>query len=144
MTLVLQLFQDTWHTVWWNIDADKKLHTVQSTLWPVTGVSPSVILNKCAGENYSYFAARTGWSVRTIQVVIVRDLRPYSPSRRMSPNLVKSRSREFECYNDFIAMNYDRHLGSNAAEVPVKCLSDWKSLNPNLAASRSCGKTSIR
>ena len=30
----------------------------------------------------------------------------------------------------------DRHLGSCAAEVPVKFQSDWKSLNPNLAASR--------
>ena len=32
--------------------------------------------------------------------------------------------------------NFDRHLGSSAAEVPAKFQSDWKSLNPNLAASR--------
>ena len=31
---------------------------------------------------------------------------------------------------------FDRHLGSAAAEVHVKLQSDWRSLNPNLAASR--------
>ena len=54
--------------------------------------------------------------------------------RRLPPDLVKSRSREFGFYR--IALKFDRHLGSTAAEVPVKFLSDWKSLNPNLAASR--------
>ena len=44
-------------------------------------------------------------------------------------------------YNDRIALLFDRHLGSAAADVPVKFQSDWKSLNPNLVASRSCGKT---
>ena len=38
--------------------------------------------------------------------------------------------------NDGIALKFDRHLGSAAAEVPVKLSRDWKSLNPNLAASR--------
>ena len=33
-------------------------------------------------------------------------------------------------------MKFDRHLGSTAAEVPVKLPSDCKSLNPNLADSR--------
>ena len=51
-------------------------------------------------------------------------------------NLMKSRSCEIECYNDRFALKFDRHLGSVAAEVPVKFQSNWKSLNPNLAASR--------
>ena len=33
-------------------------------------------------------------------------------------------------------MKFGRQFGSVAAEVPVKFQSDWKSLNPNLAASR--------
>ena len=41
------------------------------------------------------------------------------------PNLVKSRSREIGCYNDRIALKFDRHLGSGAAEVPVKFHSNW-------------------
>ena len=48
---------------------------------------------------------------------------------------VKSRSREFGCYNDRIALKFHRHLGSRAAEMPVKFQSDWRSLNSNLAAS---------
>ena len=51
-------------------------------------------------------------------------------------DFVKSRSRETGCYNDRIALEFDRHLGSATAEVPVKFQSDWKSLNPNLTASR--------
>ena len=47
-----------------------------------------------------------------------------------------SRSREIGYYNDRIALKFDRHLGSGAAEVPVKFQSDGTSLNPNLAASR--------
>ena len=35
-------------------------------------------------------------------------------------DLVKSRSRDMECYNNRIALKIDRHLGSDAAEVPVK------------------------
>ena len=33
-------------------------------------------------------------------------------------------------------MKFNRHLGSGAAEVPVKFQSDGKCLNPNLVASR--------
>ena len=51
-------------------------------------------------------------------------------------DLVKSRSREIGCCNNPVALKFDRHLGSDAAESPVKFQSDWKSLNPNLAASR--------
>ena len=56
--------------------------------------------------------------------------------RRLTPNLVKLRSREIGCYNDCIALTFFRHLGSAAADVPVIFQSDWKSLKPNLAASR--------
>ena len=51
-------------------------------------------------------------------------------------DLVKSRSHEIGCCNYRIAIKFYRHLGSAAAEVPVKFQSDWKSVNPNLAASR--------
>ena len=33
-------------------------------------------------------------------------------------------------------MKFDRHLGSAAAELPVKFQSEWKSLNLNIVASR--------
>ena len=46
------------------------------------------------------------------------------------PNRVTSRSCEIGCYNDCIALQFDRHFGSAAADVPVK------SLNPNVAAWR--------
>ena len=51
-------------------------------------------------------------------------------------DLVKSRSREIGYYDDPIALEFDRHFGSDAAEAPVEFRSGWKSLNPNLAASR--------
>ena len=44
--------------------------------------------------------------------------------------LAKSQSREIGCYNDRIALKFDRHQGA------VKFQSDWKSLNPSVAASR--------
>ena len=55
-------------------------------------------------------------------------------------NVVKSRSHdETGCYDNSIALQFDRHLGSDTAEVPVKLQSDrlW-----DLAIS--CGKTSVR
>ena len=54
----------------------------------------------------------------------------------LPPNLVKSQSREIGCYNDCIALKFDRHLGSAAAEVPVKFQSEWNCKNPNLGAPR--------
>ena len=51
-------------------------------------------------------------------------------------DLVKSRRREIGCYNDRIALKFDRHLGITAAEEPVKFQGDWKGPNSNLAASR--------
>ena len=43
----------------------------------------------------------------------------------LPPHLVKSRSREIGCYNDRIALKFDRHLGSAAVEVPFKFRNDW-------------------
>ena len=54
----------------------------------------------------------------------------------LPPNLGKSRSQEIGCYNDRIALKFDRHLGSSAVEMSVKFQSDRKGLNPKLAASR--------
>ena len=51
-------------------------------------------------------------------------------------DLAKFRNSEIGCYNDHIAPKSDTRLGSAAAEVPVIFQSDWKSLNPILAASR--------
>ena len=44
-------------------------------------------------------------------------------------------------------MKFDSHLGSAAADMPAKFQGEWKSLEPNPAASSrvftiSCGKTS--
>ena len=49
---------------------------------------------------------------------------------------MKSRSHEIGTLNCRIALKFDRHIGSNAAEVPVKFQSDRTILNINLAASR--------
>ena len=51
-------------------------------------------------------------------------------------DLVKSRSHEIGTLNCRIALKFDRHIGSTAAEVPVKFQSDRIILNTNLAASR--------
>ena len=53
----------------------------------------------------------------------------------LSQDLMKPRSQEIGCYIAGIALKFDRHLGSAAAEVPVDFQSDCKSLNPNLAVS---------
>ena len=61
-------------------------------------------------------------------------------------NLVKSRSREFGCYDDGIAMNVDSYLGSAIAEVPVKFQSDWKGskrISRFGGFTRFCGNTSV-
>ena len=49
---------------------------------------------------------------------------------------MKSRSHAIGCYNDRIAQKFHWHLGTAAAEVSVKFQSDWKRLNPNIAASK--------
>ena len=50
-------------------------------------------------------------------------------------DLVKSRSHEIGTLNCRIDLKFDRHIGSTAAEVPVKLQSDRAILNTNLAAS---------
>ena len=52
------------------------------------------------------------------------------------PILVNSRSLEIGCYNDRIALKFNRHLGSAAAKVPVKFQRAWQSLNPYVTAWR--------
>ena len=47
-----------------------------------------------------------------------------------------SRSREIGSLNYRIALKFDRHLASSAAEEPVKFQSDRTILNTNLAVSR--------
>ena len=47
----------------------------------------------------------------------------------LRPNFVESRDCGTVCYNDHIALKFCRHLGSAAADVPVKSRSDWESLN---------------
>ena len=42
------------------------------------------------------------------------------------------------CLHHLVTLKFDRHLGSPAAEVPVKFQSDQTNLNTNLAASRLC------
>ena len=44
-------------------------------------------------------------------------------------DLVKSRSREIGCFNDPIALEFDRYVGSTAAEDPVKFQSYKKMIN---------------
>ena len=46
------------------------------------------------------------------------------PKRRLSYDLVKSRSHEIGTLNCRIALKFDRHISNNAAEVPVKFQSD--------------------
>ena len=54
----------------------------------------------------------------------------------LSQDLVKSRSREIRILTFLIAIKYDRHLGSRAAEMPVKFQIDTIIMTSNLAASR--------
>ena len=54
----------------------------------------------------------------------------------LPPNLVKSRGRGIGCYNDRIALKFERNLGSSVAKEPVKLRSHGKILNLNLPASK--------
>ena len=62
-------------------------------------------------------------------------------------NLVQHRSRGIGCYNDHVALQFDRQLHSAAAEVTVRLQSDWKSLiriSQIRYLTRSCGNTCVR
>ena len=68
-------------------------------------------------------------------VVVVKPLGLYSLSRRISyHNISWTQSRDIGRYNDRIGLTFDRHLGGDATEVPVKFQNDC--IYPNLAASR--------
>ena len=58
------------------------------------------------------------------------------PHLNIRKDLVKSRSHEIGTLNCHITLKFDRHIGSTAAEVPVKFQGDRTILNANLAASR--------
>ena len=49
---------------------------------------------------------------------------------------VKSRSHKIPSFTFPITLKFDRHLGSAAANIPVKCQSDTIIINFNLPASR--------
>ena len=69
----------------------------------------------------------------------------YSLSGKTSYQQIgKSRSREIGYHNDRIALKFDRHLGSSAADVGVKFHSDWKTQTRLRDFARSCGRTSAR
>ena len=61
----------------------------------------------------------------------------YSLSGKTSYRQIsRSRNPEIRCYDDRIALEVDRHLGSVAAEVPVKLQIGLKRLNSNLSTWR--------
>ena len=62
------------------------------------------------------------------------------PIRRLivRSRVSKSQSREIGSLDYRIALEFDRHIASSAAEVPHKLQSDRTILNTNLAASRLC------
>ena len=65
--------------------------------------------------------------------------RPVSISDKMSYHKISwslEAGRLHGSSNYRIALKFDRHFGSPAAEVPVKFQSDWTIINTNLAASR--------
>ena len=89
-------------------------------------------------------SCHAAWIVCGIVYLMIQGL--YSLSGRTSYRKI-SRSLETAslCYNDRIALKFDRHLDSTAAEMPVKFQSVWKSLNMNLRDfTRSRRKTSVR
>ena len=57
------------------------------------------------------------------------------PKRRL---IARSWNREIRSLIYRIALKFDRHLGSTAADVPVKLKSDQTILNTNLVVSRLC------
>ena len=97
---------------------------------------------------------RNTWSVVRLDLFTGASAVRLSRRRRMRPGpqsihlaerrlTAKSRTREIKCYNDRIALKFDKHLGSSAAEVLVKLQSDWKCLNPILAASETSGDLAV-
>ena len=84
-----------------------------------------------------YFKEILTYYVQTVARLVVLRAPFQYPIRRLA---VKSRevSKPIGNLDYRIAMKFDRHIGSNAAEVPVKFQSDQTIINANLAASRLC------
>ena len=61
-----------------------------------------------------------------------RDIKWYDA---LPPDLAKSRNRKIGCYNDRISLK-TRSDRIALKTRSLKCQSDWKCLNPNLAVSR--------
>ena len=74
------------------------------------------------------------------------DPRPLFTKRTgvLPPNLVKSRSREIGCYNDHIALKFWQASRQCCCGGARQILERLEHFNPNLAAWRSCVKTSNR
>ena len=86
-------------------------------------------------KSHKYFNLTTNNSMQRQAQCI--NLGLYSLSgKAFTANLVETRSREIGWYDGRIALKFDRHLGTDATEVPVKFQSDWKRFNPNLTASK--------
>ena len=68
---------------------------------------------------------------------IIRVQAPLSKMRRGIIGVMKVSDIHglYSLSGNSIAVKFERHLGSAAAEVPLKFQSDWKFINPNLAAS---------
>ena len=83
------------------------------------------------------FILKSGTGLSGFRIfLLVRDFEISADGRLTARSREVSKPHEIGCYNDRIALASDKHLDSAAAEVPVRFQSDWKSLNPNLAATR--------
>ena len=69
-----------------------------------------------------------------IQILLSKTLGLYS--HVLPQDLVKSLSREIRVWTFPIALKFNSHIGSSAAEMPAKFQSDTIIITPNLAASR--------
>ena len=104
-------------------------------------------LFQCGNSNAGHKTiSRPHCTVKTTALYIIM-VQEYQPERNdptplfaitdvLLKDLVKRLSREHECCNDRIAFKFNSHICFAAAEAPVKHESDWKSLDPNLAALR--------
>ena len=105
------------------------------------------ITTAVALQRWMKYQETTAWLC--VLPVLFRNPGPVFTKRTdvLPQDLVGSWSREIGCYSDRIALKFDRHLGSAAAEVHVKFQSDYKSLTW-ISRLRdftiSCGERSVR
>ena len=78
------------------------------------------------------------WLILWYKKYISQDTGPLFTKRAdvLRQDLAKSRSRAIRVLTCPIALKFDRHLGSTAAEMSVKFQSDTIIITPHLAASR--------